>query len=228
MSKAAGDHAHLTELTEKVFEALRASVDTDALGARLAALHAELSPVSAPRSERSPAPRTNDKHEGKSSVANALLERWSLADVLDDSILLANPSDKGYPLRLLFGEMSATMATSDEALTFAAAVNFFFRTSGEEESRVALGMEVSRAFYAFARTLEPQLRSTAAPILATLLSSELPRLRFESVDHLGTFDSNMHERDRQSGQGGAIREVRTFLCRITASGLVRTKARVLT
>jgi hypothetical protein len=124
--------------------------------------------------------------------------------------------------------MSATMATSDEALTFAAAVNFFFRTSGEEESRVALGIEVSRAFYAFARSLEPALRTTAAPILATLLSSELPRLRFESVDHLGTFDSNVHERERQSGQGGTIREVRTFLCRITASGMVRTKARVLT
>jgi hypothetical protein len=161
-------------------------------------------------------------------VGNALLERWSLADVLDDSILCANPSDKGYPLRLLFGEMSATMASSDEALTFAAAVNFFFRTSGEEESRVALGLEVSRAFYAFARGLEPQLRTSAAPILATLLSSDLSRLRFESVDHISTFDSNLHERDRQSGQGSSIREVRTFLCRITASGMVRTKARVLT
>lgn len=194
------------ELTEKLFSALRASVDAEALGAKLATLTAD----------------------NPGGVNNALLERWSLADVLDESILLANPSDKGYPLRLLFGEMSATMATSDEALTFAAAVNFYFRSSGEEEARVAVGLEVSRAFYAFARGLEPQLRTTAAPILATLLSSELPRLRFESVDQLATFDSNVHERDRQSGQGGAIREVRTFLCRIQATGMVRTKARVFT
>lgn len=218
MSKASQDKA---ELTDKVFEALRASVDSDALAARLADL---APPASAPRSGRPHA----EKPEAGKSVANALLERWSLADVLDDSILCANPSDKGYPLRLLFGEMSATMATSDEALTFAAAVNFFFRTSGEEEARVAVGTEVSRAFYTFARTLTKELRTQAAPILATLLSSELSRLRFESVDHLTTFDSNVHEREQKSGQGGAIREVRTFLCRITASGMVRTKARVLT
>jgi hypothetical protein len=92
LSKGLGDPS---QLAEKVFEALRASVDADALGARLAALGAELSPVSAPRSERSRAPHTDDKQEGKSSVGNALLERWSLADVLDDSILHANPSDKG-------------------------------------------------------------------------------------------------------------------------------------
>ncbi len=214
------------ELAEKLFSALRASVDADALGAALTELTRPAE--AAPRSDRGPASEKHGHEQKAGAVSNALLERWSLADVLDESILLANPSDKGYPLRLLFGEMSATMATSDEALTFAAAVNFYFRTSGEEEARVAVGLEVSRAFYAFARKLEPQLLTTAAPILATLLSSELPRLRFESVDHLSTFDSNVHERDRQSGQGGPIREVRTFLCRIQATGMVRIKARVLT
>ena len=224
------------ELTEQLFAALRASVDAEALGARLAALAALASPPHEPpapyKSDAAERSHGSEKAGGEKaesrSVSNALLERWSLADVLDDSILLANPSDKGYPLRLLFGEMSATMATSDPALTFAAAVNFYFRTSSEEEARVAVGMEVSRAFYAFARELDAQVRTSAAPILATLLSSELPRLRFESVDHLSTFDSGVHERERQSGQGGTIREVRTFLCRITATGMVRTKARVLT
>jgi hypothetical protein len=216
------------DLAEKVFAALRASVDTKALASRLEELGASgepRRPASSPPAS-APAREHGKHHEG--SVGNELLARWSLADVLDESILHANPGDKGYPLRILFGEMSAGMATSDEALTFAAAVNLYFRTSGDEESRVALGMEVSRAFYAFARSLDAPLRASAAQSLAVLLSSDLPRVRFESTDHLTAFDSAVHERERGSGSGAAIREVRTFLCRITATGLVRAKARVLT
>ena len=241
-------------LTEKLFSALRASVDEKTLATKLAQiseLHSASassspSPASSARGADGPTsstrggPAASASHTGishgphashaahASKASNELLSRWSLADVLDDSILGANPSSKGYPLRLLFAEMSAQMATSDEALTFAAAVNLYFRTEGEEEARVALGMEVSRAFYVFAQTLDPALRPTAAQGLATLLSSDLPRLRFESADHLTTFDSAVHERERGSSQGAAIRELRTFVCRITATGMVRTKARVLT
>jgi hypothetical protein len=124
--------------------------------------------------------------------------------------------------------MSARMTESDEALTFASAVNFYFRTESDEESRVALGIEVSRAFYAFARTLDQGLLSRTAPSFAALLSTQLERLKFEAVDHLSTYDSQVHERERGASQNGAIREVRTFACRIIASGMVRAKARVMT
>jgi hypothetical protein len=216
----------MSDISERVWSALKASIDDKAFSARLAELVPESAPASAPAS--SPPPPPKHAHVPGKSVSNELLEKWSLADVLDESILHANPSDKPYPLRLLFAEMSANMAESDEALTFAAAANLYFRTECDEEARVTLGIEVSRAFYTFARTLDASLLPRAAPSFAALLSTQLERTKLESVDHLTAFDSNLHERDRGASAGGTIREVRTFACRIVASGMVRAKARVMT
>jgi hypothetical protein len=215
----------MSDLSDRIWSALKASVDEKAFAARIGEILPEKHDAPAPASAR---PHATPAKTASSGVANELLERWSLADVLDESILHANPSDKAYPLRLLFAEMSARMTESDEALAFASAANFFFRTESDEESRVALGIEVSRAFYTFARTLDQGILSRTAPSFATLLSTQLERLKFEAIDHLTTFDSQVHERERGASSNGAIKEVRTFACRIIASGMVRAKAKVMT
>ena len=66
-------------------------------------------------------------------------------------------------------------------------------------------------------------------LLAKLLGSQVTRLRFESVDHLPTFDSKVHERERGSnGASAKVRAPGSFLCRVAASGAIRMKARVHT
>ncbi len=170
-----------------------------------------------------------------------LLTRIVLGDMLDDSILAARPQDRTFPLRLFFGELSRLLATdaeegpaataSDAAFTLASGLNFYFRAPMDGEGKMRVGLEVSRQLYNLAQVarLDPELVSRSAPLLATLMTNELQRLKFESVDHIKVFDSQIHERAAGSDPT-AFNVVRpaSFLCRVAANNAVKTKAEVFT
>ncbi len=160
----------------------------------------------------------------------SVLERVVMADLLDESILGARPGDKSFPLRVFFGELGARIQ-SPVAFTLATGMNFFFRSEMEEEDKMRVGLELSRLYYAFALEagLEPTAVAETSPLLAALMSSELSRLSFESVDHAGVFDSRYHERGGGADPHGSriVRPV-TFLAKVVQNSMVRAKARVLT
>lgn len=170
-----------------------------------------------------------------------LLTRIVLGDLLDDSILSARPQDRTFPLRLLFGELGRLLAAdsesdessraADAAFTLASGLNFFFRAAMDAESRMRVGFSVSRQFYHVAHTanLDPELVTKAAPLLAALMTNELERLKFESVDHVKVFDSQLHERAPGSDPTAfnIVRPI-SFLCRVAANNAVKAKAEVLT
>jgi hypothetical protein len=164
-----------------------------------------------------------------------LLSRVVLGDLLDDAILGARPQDRTFPLRLFFSELSALLGGEDPraelAFTLASGLNFFFRASMDDEAKVRIGLEVSRQLYALAEAaeLEAELLAKASPLLAALMTSELSRARFESVDHVRIYDSQIHERTAGSDPT-ASRVVRaaSFLCRIQANNAVKAKAQVVT
>ena len=161
---------------------------------------------------------------------HAVLERFVLGDLLDDAILGARPSDKSFPLRALFGELGAHLA-EDRSFTLLSGLNFFFRSEMEEEDKLRVGIEVSRLYYAFTREvgMEESARRETSPLLAALMTSELSRLAFESVDHVGLFDSKFHEREPGADPHGArIKSPASFLAKVTQNSMVRMKARVLT
>ncbi len=174
--------------------------------------------------------------------AKRLLTRIVLGDLLDDSILAARPSDRTFPLRLFFGELSRLLAVdvddgtpaataSDAAFTLAAGLNFFFRAAMDPESKMRVGIEVSRQLYAVAHlaNLDRELLTKSAPLLAALMTSELERLKFESVDHIKVFDSQLHER-AAGADPTAFNIVRpaSFLCRVASNNAIKVKAEVLT
>lgn len=185
--------------------------------------------------------------EGTPASTTQLLTRIVLGDILDDAILAARPQDRTFPLRLFFAEMGDAMAGSrgresesddeaasqvaDVAFTFACGLNFFFRASMDAEAKARFGLEVSRQLYAFAHsaTLDPALVTKAAPLLAALMSNDLERARFESVDHMKTYDSQVHERAEGSDPSSArIVRPASFLCRVAATNAVKAKAQVVT
>jgi len=159
-----------------------------------------------------------------------VLERVVLADLLDDSILSARPGDKPFPLRVFFGELGARISTPT-AFTLAMGLNFFFRSEMEEEDKMRVGHEASRLYYQLVHEVgleESAIRETS-PLLATLMSSELSRIAFESVDHVSVFDSRFH--DRAAGadpHGSRIVRPATFLAKVTQNAMVRLKAKVVT
>jgi hypothetical protein len=173
--------------------------------------------------------------------AKRLLTRIVLGDILDDAILSARPQDRTFPLRLFFGELSRLLAAegngesdqnaSDAAFTLASGLNFFFRSPMDAESKMRVGYAVSRQLYVVAHTakLDPELVTKAAPLLAALMTSELERLKFESVDHVKVFDSQLHERTSDSDPTafGIVRPA-SFLCRVATNNAVKLKAEVLT
>jgi hypothetical protein len=176
-----------------------------------------------------------------------LLTRIVLGDLLDETILAARPQDRTFPLRLFFGELSRLLASdggpdasvttaeaatiSELAFTLASGLNFFFRAPMEAEAKMRIGIEVSRQLYTLAHQarMDGELRAKSAPLLAALLTNELERLKFESVDHITIFDSQIHERTSDSDPT-ALNVVRpaSFVCRVAASGAVKVKAMVVT
>lgn len=194
---------------------------------------------------RGPRPTHPEDVIGASPVLTAgtkrLLTRIVLGDILDDSILAARPQDRTFPLRLFFGELSRLLATdneegaaavtSDAAFTLASGMNFFFRASMDAEGKMRVGLEVSRQLYALAHAaqLDPELVSKSTPLLAALMTNELERLKFESVDHIKVFDSQLHERAAGSDPTAfsIVRPV-SFLCRVAANNAIKAKAEVIT
>jgi hypothetical protein len=174
--------------------------------------------------------------------AKRLLTRIVLGDILDDSILAARPSDRTFPLRLFFGELSRLLAMDveegsreagigDAAFTLASGLNFFFRAAMDAEGKMRVGLEVSRQLYSVAHlaNLDRELIAKSAPLLATLMTNDLERLKFETVDHVKVFDSQLHER-AQGSDPTAFNVVRpaSFLCRVAANNAVKAKAEVYT
>lgn len=155
-----------------------------------------------------------------------MLGKLVLADVLDDSITAARPDSSSFPLRLFFGELAARLH-EDAGLTLACALSFYFRGEMEEDSKAALGVEVSRAFYAFA--IDPELRRRVAPLVARLLSTSLGKTQLVALDDAQSFDSATMDRDRDADPSAASPvAARSFLLRVTSTGAVRRKALVLT
>ncbi len=159
-----------------------------------------------------------------------VLVKIVMSDLLDDAILGARPGDKSFPLRVFFGDLGAR-AGETPAFLLACGLNFFFRSTMEDEDKLAVGYEVSRAYYAYAHhaELDATTVSEISPLLAALMNTELARVALESTDHISTFDSTLHEREAGSDPHGA-RVVRpaSFLAKVTANDRVRKKARVVT
>lgn len=172
-----------------------------------------------------------------------LLTRIVLGDILDDSILGARPQDRTFPLRLLFSELSTLLAYEGDdtdpkgahdaelAFTLASGLNFFFRAAMDGEAKIRVGLEVSRQLYTLAHDakLDADVVAKAAPLLATMMSTELERVRFESIDHTKVFDSQTHERTAASDPTGSrILRPASFLCRVSSNNAVKAKAQVVT
>ncbi len=206
-------------LADDVLEALVASVDRERLREALEGI------VPAAGGAASAAgPASPSKTEG------AILHRIVLSDILDDAILAARPGETSFPLRVFFGELGDSLG-SDTGFALASALNFYFRVAMEEESKMRVGLEVSRLYYRFAeeRPLDRDVVIALSPLLARLMSTELERLRFESVDSAGVFDSSVHERAPGSDSGASrIAAPKSFLCRVVSSSMIRAKAMVRT
>lgn len=210
------------KLTGEVLEALIAAVDRERFGEALAGLTRR----SAPAPSESGAP---------SKTAGALLHRIVLSDILDDAILGSRPGEPSFPLRMFFGELGEALrdeaASGETGFALASGLNFYFRVAMDEEAKMRVGLEVSRLYYLFAeeRPLERDVTLQLSPLLARLMSTELSRVRFESVDAAGMFDSSLHERAAGSDPSGArVLRPKSFLCRVVATSVVRAKAQVRT
>lgn len=176
------------------------------------------------------------------SGTQKLLTRIVLGDILDDSILSARPQDRTFPLRLFFSELGTLLAhdggpdehaAAELAFTLASGLNFFFRAAMDPEAKIRVGLEVSRQVYALAHDahakMDAEMVAKAAPLLATLMTTELERVRFESVDHVRVYDSQIHERTAASDPTGSrILRPASFLCRVQANNAVKAKAQVVT
>jgi hypothetical protein len=172
----------------------------------------------------------------------ALLDRIVLGDILDDAILGARPADRTFPLRLFFSELGTLLGHDEQdekksagelAFTLASGLNFFFRAEMDAEAKIRVGLEVSRQLYALAHDphakMDADMVAKAAPLLATLMTTELERVRFESVDHVRVYDSQIHERTATSDPTGSrILRPASFLCRVQANNAVKAKAQVVT
>jgi len=187
---------------------------------------------------RGPRPTHPEGLEPPKTGTQQLLTRIVLGDILDDAILAARPQDRTFPLRLFFGELGRLLgdendeAVAELAFTLATGLNFFFRAPMDRgEGKMRVGYEVSRQLYALchAAALDAELVAKATPLLAALMTNELERLKFESVDHLNVFDSQVHERTRDSDPTAFnVQRAASFLCRVTANNTVKLKAEVVT
>ena len=187
------------------------------------------------------APAPAAREQAPSAGTQKLLTRIVLGDILDDTILGARPQDRTFPLRLLFSELGSLLAhdgdegpkahAAELAFTFASGLNFFFRATMDPEAKIRVGLEVSRQLYLLAHDakMDAEVIAKAAPLLATMMSTELERVRYESIDHAKVYDSQVHERTADSDPTGSrILRPASFLCRVTTNNAVKAKAQVVT
>lgn len=223
------------ELIKKaVLGAIERSVDAKTLALAVKAAAGVRNDTMPPVAHKPEAPQP-------SAGSQRLLTRIVLGDILDDAILAARPSDRSFPLRLFFGELSALLATDEEvgakaqaaeqAFTLASALNFFFRAEMDPEAKVRVAIETSRQLYATAHAakMDDELVAKAAPLLAALMNNALERVKLESVDHVKVFDSQIHERTASSDTTSSrVLRPATFLARVSANNSVKVKAQVVT
>ena len=127
--------------------------------------------------------------------------------------------------------LAAEDPKADAAFTLASGLNFFFRAEMDAEAKIRVGLEVSRQFYTLAHDvkLDGEMITKAAPLLAAIMTSELERVRFESIDHTKVYDSLVHERTPSSDPTGSrIQRPASFLCRVQTNNAVKAKAQVVT
>lgn len=227
---------------ERIRQAVLSAMERTAFPRVLAEMVAELG-LDPPVHAAPPAP------PAPAAGTQKLLTRIVLGDILGDDILGARPQDRTFPLRLLFSELGTMLAhegadaegaagqAAELAFTLASGLNFFFRAAMDGEAKIRVGLEVSRQLYAFAyegpasshARIDADVVAKAAPLLAAIMSSELERVRFESVDHTKMFDSQIHERTATSDPTGSrVLRPATFLCRVQANNAVKLKAQVVT
>ena len=213
---------------ERIKKAVLVALERSDFSRLLAGEVGEAQPGTAPEPALSPSP---------SAGTQTLLTRIVLGDILDDSILGARAQDRTFPLRLFFSELGTLLAVEDHgaelAFTLASGLNFFFRAAMEPEAKIRVGLEVSRQLYVLAYDarvkMDAEMISKATPLLATIMSSELERVRFESIDHTKVYDSQIHERTSTSDPTGSrILRPASFLCRVQANNAVKAKAQVVT
>lgn len=219
---------------DALVSALREAIDADrlrdALTRRFGRAPASEPPPRREASAPPPRPASAPPTASASATATEMLAMFSMADLLDDDILGARPSDASFPLRAFFGALSERGAT-EVGYALGSAINFYFRVDMDEETKVRLGLEVSRLYYRFAAEaqMEEDMVTRLSPLLAKLMSTQLDRLRLESVDHVPVFDSSLHERSKRADATSArVRRPETFLCRVTGNDMVRFKAVVRT
>jgi hypothetical protein len=216
---------HEDPLVRGVMEAFERSLDKGRLKAELQ--------KHLPSSKPAPPPAAHARRgseTGGDAVAREVLEKFAMADVLDGTILEARPRDASFPLRVFFGELSGR-AREETAFALGSGLNFYFRALMEEETKIRLGLEVSRLYYTFADEagMERDVVRQLSPLLAKLLSTELDRVRLEAVDHIPVFDSDIHERSEGSNaSSSSISGPRSFLVRVIGNDRVRFKASVRT
>ena len=204
----------MSDVLDRVLGALRASIDD----AKFRSAFGESQPTVTEHARAQP-----------NAAVPLALERLTLSDVLDDAILQARPSDSAFPLRVLLGDAAAKLSDEGAAFAFMTGLNFYFRASVEEETKVLLAFELSRAFYRFGKELEREVVVKSAPLLARILSTQLELVTVEDVEIARIFDSSSHERSALADlRGEKIVEAESFLCRVRASGLVKRKAQVRT
>jgi len=227
--KGATDADALPPTVDRLLSALLRSVDPDLLKRELRDW-LDASDANVGEAHVEPGEAVEDGREGEAMDVKLVLSKIVLSDMLDDSILAARQGDKAYPLRLLLGQLASSLE-DDVAFAFACGLNFYFRAPMVEEEKVRVGFEVSRLFYRMARQgkLDSDLTPRVAPLLADLLSTELSKLRFESVDHAPTFDSRSHEREEGSSATSAkVSLPASFIVLVSANKMVRIKAQVWT
>jgi len=219
----------MAELLSGILDALVASVDPSVLRAEIAK---RLPPPSRPTMpELDPGASDATPAIGAASArADGILRRLVMEDILDEAILAARPHDREFPLRILFGQLGESL-DDDAGFMLASGLSFYFRVPTDEETRVRVGVEVSRLYYLFAEQMDlgREIVRQASPLLAELMSSQLEKVKLESVDHMSTYDSAVH--DRISGSintSPVLRGARSFLARVKANGMVRQKAMVRT
>jgi len=213
-----------SDLLSGILDTLVASVEPAELRAEIAR---RLGDPSRPTLPQLP---ENETTETASAAANGVLKRLVLDDILDEAILSARPNDREFPLRILFGQIGESLG-DDGGFGLATALSFFFRVPMEEETKVRVGLEASKLYYLFVEQNDVghEIVRQASPLLAALMSTQLDKVKLESVDHLSTFDSALNERIAGSmSTSPEIKAPRSFLARVKANSMVRSRALVRT
>ena len=218
----------MTDLLGPILDALVQSVEPDVLRLELARRLGDPSRTTMP---------SLPNESGETPIAGAptprtlsILKRLVLEDILDEAILSARPHDREFPLRIFFGQLGESL-DDDGGFALASALSFYFRVPMDDDAKVRVAIETSRLYYLFCEQTDvgQEIVRQASPLLAALMSTQLDKVKLEAVDHMQTFDGAVHERIAGSmNTSPAIKTARSFLARVKANNMVRSRALVRT